>query len=98
MRGRGVVLGGRLGIGAALRVPVRTAAEHTVIAGFHPAAAIGRNTGQTYFQKLAHGRRTCRHPVREAKIVERRQLFRREHDLQSFAADVVHRKHPKLDH
>ena len=94
---RGIALGGRFGIGAVMRVPVGAAAEHTVIAGFHPAA-VGRKTGQTQFQQLPHGRRACRHPVLEAKSVECRQLFGREHDLQPFTANVAHRKHPKLDH
>jgi hypothetical protein len=77
----------------AARVPVRTAAEYAIIAGFHPAA-IGRQGRQAELQQFAHRGCPRRHPVPEAKIVDRRQFFRRKHHLQSFTAHLGHRKHP----
>ena len=52
-------------IGAA-RVPVRTAAEYAIIAGFHPAA-IGRQGRQAELQQFAHRSGSRRHPVPERK-------------------------------
>jgi hypothetical protein len=49
---------------------------------------IGR--AETEFQQFAHGCCPRRHAVLETEIVNGLKLFRREHDLQSFDAKIVH--------
>jgi hypothetical protein len=58
-----------------LAMAVRATAENSVVARFL-TIAIGRFNGQTKSQELSHRRRTCRHPVFEAKIVHESQLAR----------------------
>ena len=64
----------------------RTTVENAVIAGFQAGIRIGRGDRQAELQKLAYGGRTRRHPVFEPEIVQRRQLFRGKHHLQSLIA------------
>ena len=87
-----------VGLRAALRVTVRPAIEDAVIAGFHAGTAIiDADRTQSKFQKFAHRRRPCRHPVLEAEIIDCRQLTGRQHDLKSLSTQLVHRMYPKLD-
>lgn len=74
----------------AFPMPIATPAEHAIIARL-AAIAIGCRHREAKPQKLAHGRRTGRHPVLEPEIVKRRQLVWRQHDLQSFVARIGHR-------
>ena len=66
---------------------VRASPEHAVAAGLGTVS--GRSEpSQPELEKLADGRGAGRHAVLEAEIVDRRQLFRRQHDLETFASDV----------
>ncbi len=76
-----------------LPMPGGTAVENAITAGFQTRIRIGRGDRQTQFQNLPHGCGSRRHPMFEPKIVQRRELIRGEHHLQSLAAEVVHGTH-----
>src|SRR6266567_393833 len=77
-------------------MPLRTAAEHAVIARLDSGRRIDAGTGQPDLEKLPHGAGARRHAVFEPEIINGGQLFRREHDLESLGAKIVHDRPHKL--
>lgn len=75
---------------AAAKVTIRAAAEYAVAAGLDARAGSLADRGQPQPQQFANRRRTGRHPVPEPEIVDNRKLFRRQHDLQSLAPEIIH--------
>jgi hypothetical protein len=75
-------------------VSFRAPVEDAVIARL-PAVTERWRHAEAKAQELAHRGRSGRHAVLEPEVVDNRQFLRREHDLQSFSANIGHDSCPR---
>ena len=67
-----------------------TAAENTILAGFHAGSAIHSDCAQPQPEQFPDRGCPGRHAMLETKIVDDSQFIRGKHHLQSLVTDLVH--------